>query len=549
MDLLKPLELENDALDWTGRYRNADVWDVLNAARDGDVDKLQSLITREQSIVHAQFWYVSPLHFAVREGHLPAVKLLVENGADLTSQTLYGGETFLQVAMDRGREEVATYLRKVFKEQIASDGTSHEIHHAAAEGDIETIAGILQKDHSQINVGDPMGRRPLHYAIENQHSELINFLLANGADPDALGFSSDNRLGGYGFRAVASALWYHPYWRQRNDYTTARRLLENGAEYSMTIAAALGDEDRVRELLSQDRNSANHQEPGGKRAISAAAERNHRNIVKRLLDAGADPNLREGPNCPRGFALWAASHLGFRDIAEMLLEAGADPNAPVESSGNPTESAADSEMRSLLYLYGGRVSLSSHFHQGNIDTIAALLAMAPEIFDEIAATEGFTHCVSSAHGDIVKLLLAHGIRVPSQVTYCQTYLWQNLDLTRLLLENGMDPNLPNWQQIRPLHHMGRRGEVDGARLFIEFGADPGQIDEEYRTTPLGWAARCGQSGYAQFLLERFPEWKIHHPPEMPEWSQPMQWARRRNHAEIIKLLSTAFPQNTSRDAS
>ena len=74
----------------------------------------------------------------------------------------------------------------------------------------------------------------------------------------------------------------------------------------MTIAAALGDEDRVRELLSQDRNSANHQEPGGKRAISAAAERNHRNIVKRLLDAGADPNLQEGPNCPGGYALSTA---------------------------------------------------------------------------------------------------------------------------------------------------------------------------------------------------------------------------------------------------
>ncbi len=120
--------------------------------------------------------------------------------------------------------------------------------------------------------------------------------------------------------------------------------------------------------------------------------------------------------------------------------------------------------------------------------------------------------------------LAHGIRVPPQVTYCQTYLWQNLELTRLLLENGMDPNLPNWQQIRPLHHMGRRGEVDEARLFIEFGADPGVIDEEYRTTPLGWAARCGQTGYAQFLLERFPEWKIHHPPEMPEWEMP-EWSQ------------------------
>ena len=95
-----------------------------------------------------------------------------------------------------------------------------------------------------------------------------------------------------------------------------RHLLARGARYSIAIAAALGDADRVRELLRTDPALANEFESPGKRALSAAAERGHADIVDLLLDAGADPNLPEGPMCPHGHALWAAAHFGYQDIAE-----------------------------------------------------------------------------------------------------------------------------------------------------------------------------------------------------------------------------------------
>ena len=529
--LIRPFELAPDALDWTGRWTGESIWRVLNAARDGDSARLGAMLADDPTLVAAEFWYTPPLHFAVREGHLDATRMLLDAGADIFHRSLYAQETLLRMALDRGHDEVASLLRTELTRH-ASSGTRHPIHDAVAAGDTDTMENLLSEQPDLVHRGDHLGRTPLHYAVEAGRANLVDRLVDLGAKVDAAGFSSDDRLGGSGFRPVELALWHHPYWEQRNDYGIARRLLERGARYSITIAAALGDEHRVRELLASNADLANDREPGGKRPLSAAAERNHVNIVRRLLDAGADPNLDEGPNCPKGYALWAAAHRGFFEIAKMLLDAGADPNAEVESSGTPT-GTPNKEMRALLYQHGGRMPLAMHFHEGNIDTVAALLDAKPELFDDMRTTEGFTLAVSAGHDALVRLMLARGLRLPESVTYCQTYLWRSLDLARLLLEHGMDANLPNWQRVRPLHFIAEKGDIERARLFLEYGADPNAIDEEYRSTPLGWAARRGQTEFVRFALDRGFDPAV---PETPAWARPLAWAQRRGHDEVAGLL-------------
>ena len=527
--LSKPRELEGD--------RGIAIWEVLTAARNGDVAALRAALERDPTLVSAAYWYMPPLHFAVREGHLEAVRLLVDAGADLTHRNaLYGNDTLLQMAVDRGHEQVADYLRRELRRRLASAGTRHPIHAALAAGDAPAVERLLNTDRRLANRGDHLGRRPLHYAVQAGRRDLVDLLLAAGAAIDAPGFGGDDRIGGSGFRPVVLALWHNPYWGLRNDYAMTRHLLARGAGFSITVAAALGDAARVQELLVGGAEAANRSEACGKRALSAAAERGHEHVVRRLLEAGADPNLSEGPNCPRGHALWAACRHGHRAIAELLLAAGADPNAEVESSGTPTSAAEDADLRALLYRHGGRLGLAAHFHRGSADTIAALLDARPAMFDAEAAEVGFTHCVAAGHEGLLRLLLARGLRVPPVVTYCQTYLWRSLPLARLLLEHGMDPDLPNWQRIRPLHHQAGSGDVDAARLFLEFGADPDAVDEEFRSTQLGWAARRGQREFVHFLLASRGSGE---PASVPGWARARAWAQRRGHEEIASLLATA----------
>jgi len=73
-------------------------------------------------------------------------------------------------------------------------------------------------------------------------------------------------------------------------------------------------------------------------------------------------------------------------------------------------------------------------------------------------------------------------------------------------------------------------------MFKEFGADLNAIDEEYRSTPLAWAARSNLTDMAQWLLDNGADPDLAAEP----WAHPLHWAERRGHAEIVAMLGNSF---------
>ena len=72
--------------------------------------------------------------------------------------------------------------------------------------------------------------------------------------------------------------------------------------------------------------------PGIGAPIKNAAARGHLEIVKLLLENGADPNLPADGIAPRGHALYSAAANEHFEIAKLLLEHGAHPDVQAESS-------------------------------------------------------------------------------------------------------------------------------------------------------------------------------------------------------------------------
>ena len=514
----------------------ADIWSMLRAALEGDLARVRALRAGEPNLIRAEYWYTQPLHFAVREGHAGVVRTLLELGAD-PSYRRYAHEPLATVARDRGHEDVARIIEGA-RAALGLGGEPHEVHIAATAGDVDRLRALINGNRSLLDRGDDEGFTSLHRAVEAGQAECAVLLLKLGAPPDAI------QAGGGGNQPDA---WYRPAGQRpidlalkRNDIDMARELLAGGAALTIDVAAAMGDVDAVGRILDSDPGAVGALGDQAGRPMGEAARRGHTAVVGVLLARGVDPNLRDGRDAPRGKAIWHAAQRGDGEMARMLLEAGADPNAGIESSGTAAWMAKEPELRRMFEEHGGSVDASGHLLDGNDE---AVLAMADEDPDAVS-THGcggiFTMAVSFKRRDLLQPLLDRGVRVPDVVTGCRTYLWNTPDMTRVLLEHGMNPNLPNWQRVTPLHDIcsrGGRGRPDANRhelldLFLEFGADINAMDEEYRSTPLGWAARSGLPDMVELLLARGANANL----SGESWATPLEWARRRGHEDIEVLL-------------
>ena len=74
------------------------------------------------------------------------------------------------------------------------------------------------------------------------------------------------------------------------------------------------------------------------------------------------------------------------------------------------------------------------------------------------------------------------------------------------------------------------------RLLIKTGADLNARDEEFQSTPLGWAARWGQPEAVGLLLELGAKTNL--PDDLP-WATPLAWARKKGHREVEQMLIDA----------
>src|SRR5690349_19417829 len=72
MEWIRP-ESITEEYDGFMRGRGTQVWDMLLAAVNGDSRKIRALLQEDARLANCNFAYMSPLHFAVREGHTTGV--------------------------------------------------------------------------------------------------------------------------------------------------------------------------------------------------------------------------------------------------------------------------------------------------------------------------------------------------------------------------------------------------------------------------------------------------------------------------------------------
>lgn len=499
--LIRPVEMTDD------------VYAMFVAARSGDLATVRQLVARAPALATVEYNYTPPIHFAVREGHGDIAELLLDRGADPAYKSYPFSETLLGFAEDRGHADVAALLRERLSRRFglaADDLGDTALHHAAKAGDLRVAEALLDA----------------------------------GADIDA--------VRGDGYRPIHSALlpnWFM-YSPSKSANAMADFLLARGARYTIFIAALRGDDQYVRDALKRDRSLANFEDTCHQRVLSAAVRREDVAMTRLLLEHGADPNLPE-EGAPQGVSLWTAVDRRHRELVELLLAAGADPNTEVESSGTPMGHNKDQVIAELLRKHGGREAnpdsarerVQRLMKEGKLEEAEKLLRANPKlIHDEDAEFGGWGDGILAgpAHAgkhDVIAMLMRLGARVPPVSKWAPYYYFKHEATAEFLLQQGMDPNHMNWHRFTLLHHMAAEGEIAKAKLLIDHGADIDAIDEEYRSTPLGVAARRGQMKAVTLLLERGADPIAAGAP----WATPLAWARAKGHHDIETLLTISSP--------
>ncbi|MCY3945094.1 MAG: ankyrin repeat domain-containing protein [Anaerolineaceae bacterium] len=268
------------------------------------------------------------LHLAAAAGHADVVAMLLLGDADSDAQDAQG-LTARQLAMAAGHDQVVTYLNMAETENPPGAPSPRQnidlgpdMLASSLRGDLAKVERLLG-DGAPVQVFDSEGLTPLMLAARGGHRDVALRLLLAGAHPDTRENTGWDE----------PALFYTI--RDGHDDITAMLLLADALPAAartiprmsaLMWAADFGREDIVHLLLTlrgSRRLNVNGREYSGWTPLFPAVANEHANIVRTLLAAGADPNLRPFfPNSPS--VMDFARSRGNREIIDMLLAAGAE---------------------------------------------------------------------------------------------------------------------------------------------------------------------------------------------------------------------------------
>lgn len=259
----------------------------------GNAWKLKEIVADETSVMRPAYakrlveLSDFPLHFAANIGDRPKVARELEKRAGVNAQDGVKQSTAVMFAAERGFLPIVKLLVEHGADVTIPNKFGYTALHASTNGKHLEIVKYLLANGADVGAKDDRGRTPLFFASESNSLALVRLHLEHGSDLDA----RDHNLWTPLYAAV-----------NRGSLKVAEYLIEQGAQVTSETAE------------------------GSRSPLLSASFAGNVDMVKLLLEAGADVNARIGSSHShsRGMtALQIAEKQGHQGVVELLKNAGA----------------------------------------------------------------------------------------------------------------------------------------------------------------------------------------------------------------------------------
>ena len=281
---------------------------LIDAVKNVDREAVRSLLKQGANVNATQADGATALHWASYRDDLESADLLIRSGANVNARNDLGA-TPLWAACQNGSESMVGRLLTAGANPNAALLWGETPVMVAARSGSPAVVELLAAQGANVNARAARGQTALMWAVAQKHPEVVKVLLANGADIHA---RSDS--------------WTEVMAVPPHGYLEYNRAIPHGNDTALIFAARVDDLASAKLLVAAGAN-VNDEDAWGVSAVVLAAHSGFTDVVEFLLEKGANANSDRAAFT----ALHEAVMRRDENLVKVLLDHGADANLPVRS--------------------------------------------------------------------------------------------------------------------------------------------------------------------------------------------------------------------------